>query len=183
MLIVRPIAKIMVLLSLLLASGIGSFSQEDVVQKIERDVATLGSFEQLIVINLAEKEIVRQLETMIALPTFKADGPTLMLKVASVSYFGLSLISEKPFPRLAALYKQRSETYSDVVKGKMKFAEMGAWERENERQKAVYLNTEMDRLKRSETALDEGRMRTLIEAGTRFGKDLTAAAKIVSTSQ
>jgi hypothetical protein len=181
--VVRPIARIAVLLSLLLVGSVSTFGQDDVIQTIERDLSALSPFEQLIAIELGEKEIVRQLEAIIANPTFGREGPTFMLKVASASFLGLALVSEKPFPPLGGLHRQRSETYGDVVRGKLKFGDMGPLERENERQKAVYLGDEIRKFKQSEGAPDEARMRTLAEAGTIIGRKLIAAARIVSAPQ
>lgn len=105
-----------------------------------------------------------------------------MMKVASFSYGTLFLLLDKEFPRVSPVYRERSEMYANVVRGKLSIAEVGRLESDNEALKKRALEQEWALLQMFEGDVDARRFEVLGELGPRLGLMIAAHAKIRSTS-
>lgn len=166
----------------LFSIAIPAFAQESLLDHLNRELAPLTGLEKLFVIKLAENKITEQLQAIATDPAIKTEGPVWMMKVASFSYGTLSLLLEKQFPDVSFVYRERTEMYADVVRGKISIAELRRLEPDNEVLKRRALERELATLRKIEADPNARRLQVLTELGPRLGLIIAAHAIIRSTS-
>jgi hypothetical protein len=173
-------ARLLVLLCLFVPNWPAS-AQVSLLDQLNQELAPLSRLERLYVLKLAENKITEQLRAIATDPVTKTDGPIWLMKVASFSYGTLTLLLEHPFPDISAVYRDRTELYSDVVRGKLQASEVEARERENETVKQRVLDQQLSALQKVERPPTESRTKTLIDLGNRLGLMIATMAKSGAT--
>jgi hypothetical protein len=173
-------ARLLVLLCLFVPNWPAS-AQVSLLDQLNQELAPLSRLERLYVLKLAENKITEQLRAIATDPVTKTDGPIWLMKVASFSYGTLTLLLEHPFPDISAVYRDRTELYSDVVRGKLQASEVEARERENETVKQRVLDQQLSALQKVERPPTESRTKTLIDLGNRLGLMIATYGKIGAT--
>jgi hypothetical protein len=163
---------------LFLFMGSIAFSQETMLGSLERELSALSNIEKLFVVKVSENEITDQLRVIVTDPAIKTDGPGWAMKIGSFCYGTLTLISEKSFPGVASAYRERTELYADVVRGKIKITDIAPLERQIEIRKVDAFDRELKLLQTREASLPDARIKSLSELGTRLGQKISAHAKM-----
>jgi hypothetical protein len=161
----------------------GSVAAGPFEDRLNQELVGLSRLEKLYALKIAENKLNEQLTAIATAPETERDGPLWLMMVASFSYSRLTLLLEPLFPEVSAVYRDRTELYADMVRGKLRGSEAETREHENETKKQRVLDQQMSALKKIEPLPTESRLKTLKDLGNRLGLTIAVQGKISSSEK
>jgi hypothetical protein len=166
---------LVVLLSCLLI--VQAHAQVKLLDHLQSEIVPLDRMEKLFVLKEAENKITDQVRDIFQDPHSRTpQGRLWAMKILAYCYGTLALVWEPHFPALADIYRERTELYSDVVRGKLTLAAVAPLEQANEEKKAALAAREIKALPNKPNP-SPTRMKYLTELGPKLGLTIAAHAK------
>src|SRR5262245_17312206 len=112
------LAVVVTLLTMACATG-----QKLFLDEIDGHLQPLSPLEKLYVLKLAENRITKWFTDASKDPE-NQKNPVWVFKVISLSYAALGHTYGRHFPELLDVYRERSELFADIVRGKLRLREL-----------------------------------------------------------